>query len=174
MKKDWYDKYGKEFHCADCTFLDSCLNKDAPLYSRCCEQYLRDRIAELEEQLAEKERQILELQEQSIRDNQIYNEELAEKEKGIEVLKQRLKDTIKIYSDDFVEKDKELKELRYKVSKADQDKISLAVERLENVKDFVKEKERWEIEGSDYSIVYADDILDQIDKQIEELKKENR
>ena len=52
MKKDWYDKYGKEFHCADCTFLDSCLKKDEPLYSRCCEQYLRDRIAELEEQLA--------------------------------------------------------------------------------------------------------------------------
>jgi hypothetical protein len=51
MKKDWYDKYGKEFHCADCTFLDSCLKKDEPLYSRCCEQYLRDRIAELEEQL---------------------------------------------------------------------------------------------------------------------------
>lgn len=51
MEKDWYDKYGKEFHCADCTFLDSCLKKDEPLYSRCCEQYLRDRIAELEAQL---------------------------------------------------------------------------------------------------------------------------
>ena len=51
MEKDWYDKYGKEFHCADCTFLDSCLKKDEPLYSRCCEQYLRDRIAELEKQL---------------------------------------------------------------------------------------------------------------------------
>lgn len=55
MKKDWYDKYGKEFHCTDCTFLDSCLNKDAPLCSKCCEQYLRDRIADLEAKLAEKE-----------------------------------------------------------------------------------------------------------------------
>ena len=55
MEKDWYDKYGKEFHCADCTFLDSCLNKDAPLHSKCYEQYLKDRIVDLEAKLAKKE-----------------------------------------------------------------------------------------------------------------------
>ena len=51
MEKDWYDKYGKEFHCADCVFLDNCIKNSEPLYGKCCEQYLRDRIAELEEQL---------------------------------------------------------------------------------------------------------------------------
>ena len=54
----------------------------------------------------------------------------------------------------------------------DQDKISFALEQLEKVKEFVKENESWEIEGSDYSIVYADDVLDHIDNQIDELKKE--
>lgn len=58
MEKDWYDKYNKEFHCADCTFLDSCLNKDAPLHSKCYEQYLKDRIVELEAKLAEKDKEI--------------------------------------------------------------------------------------------------------------------
>ena len=53
-----------------------------------------------------------------------------------------------------------------------QDKISFAIQQLEKVKEFVKENESWEIEGNDYSIVYADDVLDQIDNQIEELKKE--
>jgi hypothetical protein len=70
----------------------------------------------------------------------------------------------------------ELKEYDYKqtIFEKDQDKISFALEQLEKVKEFVKENESWEIEGSDYSIVYADDVLDQIDNQIEELKKENR
>ena len=51
MNKDWYDKYGKEYHCADCVFLDDCMKNSEPLYGRCCEQFLRNRIAELEEQL---------------------------------------------------------------------------------------------------------------------------
>lgn len=45
---------------------------------------LQEREKVLEQQLAEKDKQILELQEQSIRDNQIYNEELVEKKKEIE------------------------------------------------------------------------------------------
>lgn len=51
MDKKFYDKYGKEFHCADCVFLDNCIKNSEPLYGKCCEQYLRDRVAELEEQL---------------------------------------------------------------------------------------------------------------------------
>lgn len=51
MDKKFYDKYSKEFHCADCVFLDNCIKNSEPLYGKCCEQYLRDRVAELEEQL---------------------------------------------------------------------------------------------------------------------------
>ena len=51
MDKQFYDKYGKEFHCATCQELTTCVNRPEPLFPNCCEQYLRDRIAELEEQL---------------------------------------------------------------------------------------------------------------------------
>lgn len=51
MKKDWFDKYSKELHCADCNLLDNCIKNKEPLYRKCCEKYLRNRIAELEEQL---------------------------------------------------------------------------------------------------------------------------
>ena len=51
MKKDWFDKYSKELHCADCNLLDNCIKNKEPLYRKCCEKYLRNRIAELEEQM---------------------------------------------------------------------------------------------------------------------------
>jgi hypothetical protein len=51
MNKDWYDKYGKKYYCATCRELTTCVNRPEPLFPNCCEQYLRDRIAELEEQL---------------------------------------------------------------------------------------------------------------------------
>ena len=52
--------------------------------------YTVKRIAELTEKNSKFNKQILELQEQSIRDNQIYNEQLAEKEKEIEKLSYKL------------------------------------------------------------------------------------
>lgn len=51
MDKQFYDKYSKEFHCSTCQELTTCVNRPEPLFPNCCEQYLRDRIAELEEQL---------------------------------------------------------------------------------------------------------------------------
>lgn len=95
-----------------------------------------------------------------------YKKQLKEKDNAIDNLnKQFLKD---------IENVKKWWIYQYEggVERENQGKISFAVEQLEKVKEFVKENESWEIEGSDYSIVYADDVLVRIDNQIEELKKE--
>ena len=86
---------------------------------------------------------------------------LAEKEKEIESYK-HFKITIGTMENNQVD----ISSTTY----TDQDKISFAVEQLEKLKKFVKENESWEIKGSDYSIVYADDVLDQIDNQINVLR----
>lgn len=138
---------------------------------------------QLEDTLSQNKRVLYKL-ELIVKDNQDLQKQLAEKEKEVEVYKQAQKKAIHFYSDEFVEKDKELKELRYKVSKADQDKISFAVEQLEKVRKYLKHKgnvkqieapiqlfkERtdylsyFEIPESDFNRIF--------DNQIEQLKKE--
>ena len=58
MNKEFYEKYGKEFHCATCQELTTCVNRSEPLFSNCCEQFLRDKISDLEAKLAEKNEQL--------------------------------------------------------------------------------------------------------------------
>lgn len=110
---------------------------------------------ELCKQIAELEAKLAELNKEPLNCSQLENgmslcviqksrileleAKLAEKEKEAELYKQAEKKAIHIYSDEFVEKDKELKELRYKVGKATQDKISFAVKKLEEVKEFALE-----------------------------------
>ena len=54
------------------------INKNERLkYQKLLYKY-KQQIAELQKQLEEKDKEILELQEESIRDNQNYNEELAD------------------------------------------------------------------------------------------------
>lgn len=105
---------------------------------------------------------ILEERNELANENYKLKQQLAEKEKELEEVKKS-----KTYIMNFGDKVKEVQ-----VVDDNQDKISFALDQLEKVKGFVKENESWEIEGSDYSIVYADDVLDEIDNQIEELKKE--
>ena len=62
-------------------------------------------------------------------------QQLTKKEGKIETLKQRIDSIVKIYSNDFVSKDTELKELRHKVKQHNQDKISFAVNILEELVD---------------------------------------
>lgn len=113
--------------------------------------------------LAEKDRQILELQEQSIRDNQIYNEELVEKEKEIEQLK-KFDDLNKTFFDLFRTAFKEpnkvddlFNTLKTMQEKQDQDKISFCIEKLEKVKDYAQQ-----IQGG---------LINYIDNQIKLLKE---
>ena len=56
MDKEFFDKYSKQFHCGECVLLKDCLAKHEPLYVDCREQFLRDKLSELEAKLAEKEK----------------------------------------------------------------------------------------------------------------------
>ena len=44
MDKEFYDKYSNEFKCAECLFLKDCLENSEPLYGKCCERFLRERL----------------------------------------------------------------------------------------------------------------------------------
>lgn len=52
----------------------------------------------------------------------------------------------------------------------DQDKISFAVSYLEVLKAFIIDKEFYYL-GEDYSTVYVEDIIEEIDNQIKQLKE---
>lgn len=95
---------------------------------------------------------------------------LEESESKAELYKQAEKKAIHIYSDEFVEKDKELKELRYKVDKANQDKISFAAEQLNKTRNFVICQEIFSKYKCESKV--CRDILQAIDNQINELKGE--
>lgn len=134
--------------------------------------YTVKRIAELTEKNSKFNKQILELQEQSIRDNQIYNEELAEKEKEInqrykdwqEEIREsdRLREELAKTNKEWVQSIHDWKEL---CEKKDQDKISFCIEQLTDVRSFVSDAT--EIKEPDYT-----KVCNYIEKQIEELKKE--
>ena len=144
-----------------------------------------DLIEELKQQLAEKDKQILELQEQSIRDNQIYNEELAEKEKENLQLKNKI-----LYSQMQVSKEHMLRILSSDCVQynPNQDKISFAVEQLScfkklrglilNMRMTGFEEYRDKIPMKYLAMVdahiekLADIIDDQIDNKIKQLKGE--
>lgn len=169
------DENGKEIYvCSNCNLIETVyepLVEQKELEAIRWEEHFNNAKMDyecLEEQLAEKDKQILELQEQSIRDNQIYNEEIAEKEKENTRLKLLLDsfDKLKQY-----DKDADLilinpktcytdgKEL---VVKADnQEKISFAVEQLEKVKDFLH---------SGYAV--DNEVIEkEIDNQIKQLNR---
>lgn len=87
MDREFYDKYGKEFHCSNCCMLDVCLKKNEPLYGRCWERFAKDKISNLEAKLADKEKEIAVLEEQ----DGVYHNQLAiaELEKILEFMKQK-------------------------------------------------------------------------------------
>ena len=134
-------------------------------------------ITELQKRLEEKEKTIQGLiKSQEFLERSCSYQMLLDTQKENILLKQQLKQQLE-------EKEKEIKNLvlahfENEINKPvltttqmiNQDKISFCIEQLEKVKEFVKENESWEIEGSDYSIVYADDVLDQIDNQINVLR----
>ena len=71
------------------------------------------------------------------------------------------------------EKDEQIKELtecnQYLQIYRNQDKISFAVAYLEIIKAFIIDKEFYFV-GEDYSTVYVEDITEEIDNQIKQLK----
>ena len=145
------------------------MSKETQIRQECCDIWnkLKDKtkmidylieykrqIADLEAKLAESEKKILELQEDSIRDNQIYNEQLAEKEKEIEKWKTKWCDSennsLRLYEQN---------------QNKNQDKISFCIEQLEKV----KEAERLVID--EYGIANWYVKVYEIDQQINELKE---
>ena len=119
-----------------------------------------EKINQLKQQLAEKDIQILELQEQSIRDNQIYNEELAEKKKEIEQWKSMaeksssMRDRFNYCGESII----------YDTTR-EQDKISFAVEQLTLFKNTIVNKM-----NNPYSINIKN-ILSDFENQIKQLKE---
>lgn len=109
-----------------------------------------EKIAQLKQQLAEKEQQILALQEESIRDNQIYNCELAEKEKEIEDLNHKLN----------VEEPCLLMNYKDMVDMLKQSQNQTAIDELEKLKEYIR---------SDYRIGRSD-VFCKIYQRIKELK----
>lgn len=108
---------------------------------------------------------------------------LAEKEKEIESLKtdwnkhcDYLGECIVKYDDDedvngiYSEILSKVNEIRKYDYKYNQDKISFAVAYLEIIKAFIIDKEFY-FTGEDYSTVYVEDITEEIDNQIKQLKE---
>ena len=52
-----------------------------------------------------------------------------------------------------------------------QDKISFAVEKLKEVKKLFEEKYTYDVEESDFAVIYETDIDEIVDQQIKELKE---
>ena len=143
MDKEFYDKYGKEFHCVECTFLDNCLKSSEPLYGRCCEKFLRDKIKDLEAKLAESEKKYedrkqfcinetrcqMEIINNLLEENNEIKQQLAEKEKEIKYLTKQAKklnnEAQKYFEDAYCN------------DFHNQDKIDFAVAELEKVKEKV-------------------------------------
>ena len=152
--------YDCEEECEPYTLEEIELLRKTKSYRPTYEQ-LKNRIADLEAKLAESENKILELQEQSIRDNQIYNEELAEKEKEIKQLNNRI-----LFSQLQAPKEQILNILGSQCIQynPDQDKISFAVEHLEKVKENILSNITFGIESVG--------IMNSIDNQIKQLKGE--
>lgn len=121
---------------------------------------LKNKIKDLEEQLAEKEKEIESLKASSDKniDYLIEFASLINNEKDCNRMLKAL---------DRVKKGK-----KYIVDKEYQDKISFAVEKLKEVRRLFEEKYSYDVEESDFAVVYEDDVENIFDKQIEELKKE--
>ena len=153
--------------------------------------YKLNKLTDLEKELTDKNLRIASLNVQII--NEYHNQDmerikkdqriaelekqLEEKEKEIETYKQGVKYTLNTYSDEFVEKDKELKELRYKVSNANQDKTTFAIEQLEKIREEIK-KRYDEITPELYPILHIQGcshfnhiVQNLIEKKIKELKE---
>ena len=123
------------------------------------------KILDLEAKLAESEKKILELQEDSIRDNQIYNEQLAEKELVLDKILTEIHTNC--YSGLNIVKFKEmvLNDLGSVAIKHNQDKISFAVEQLEKVKGKIQHNILF-VNCDDYV-----NVIEEIDNQIKAIKE---
>lgn len=111
MKKQFYDKYGKEFHCVTCQDLTTCVNSPEPLLHNCCEQYLRDRIEGLEKQV-EKWKEFYKI---AIED---FNEVQEENDKTVHLLTEIKEDYDKLFDNyvqtrtDLVKLEREFEQLK--------------------------------------------------------------
>ena len=142
---------------------------DIPSYHK--ESLEKDqRIADLEAKLAESEKKILELQEDSIRDNQIYNEQLAEKDKEIEEINKEFVQAVKDWKALVEIKEKNIAELEEQDDiYHNQDKIEL----LEKVVELVNEKSMTQSPFGTQKI-FASDVEEIIDTLISEIRGEIR
>lgn len=127
MKKDWFDKCSKELHCADCNLLDNCIKNKEPLYRKCCEQYLRDRVTELEQENESYQKLI----------NDICNKHRVVTLKDLDEILQATTESL-YASRKYLE---ELKSEKWGLEKA----LGLAVEELDDAKDMLREcgKNEW-------------------------------
>lgn len=173
MASNWENQYQEEIK-----ELKAKLAESEAEYNDTCQHYehqfaelgkevnrLCKREKLLDQQLAESEKRILELQEDSLRDNQIYNEQLAEKE-------QQYKESVE-------------KILHYRdrvILEHNQDKISFCIEQLEKVKENLIEDLFdlyrspcliYETYGDEYDSVIQDAINNTIDKQIKQLSHQH-
>lgn len=138
-------------------------------------------ISDLEVKLAEKEKQVADLEdyysgytEALVTETQELKQQLAEKEK-------ELKKSRNEYWEVFDKLDEKshrceiatLENIMFeeKLKQANQDKISFCIEKLKEVKKLFEEKYSYDVEESDFAVVYEDDIDEIIDNQIKQLKE---
>lgn len=158
----------KEIQCKCCKeyWWEDNINKTNRLCPNCY-----DYVADLEAKLAESEKKILELQEDSIRDNQIYNEQLAEKEKENKKLKEVVDcvDKLKQFNVDMKDYALVNKDVADEIYCEHQTKTDFAIEQLEKLKHNIwtdQQDDGWLDESVD---IYF--LTETIDQQIKELKE---
>ena len=142
----------KRIELADC-IIKQYADKDKNLYLQ-----LAEKDVELNKWSTEYARAYVNRQNDLIAENVKLKQQLAEKTLTIEQINKAFIENRSLW--------------KGKYEQANQDKISFCIEKLDNLKSFIKEKAKFET--GDYEIVYSDDILEEIENQIEEIKKENR
>ena len=109
------------------------------------------------------------------------------KPQGKDIVIENLKTKVADLEAKLAEKDKEIEKLQHYndrlaqgiyhsygehfISKVKQDKISFAVEKLKEVKKLLEKEYRYDVEESDFAVVYEVDIDEIIDNQIKLLKE---
>lgn len=173
----WCDSCGKRVRgITTVNGMDFC----AKCYQETFGETEKDRkIADLEAKLAEKDEQLEyfskrddEQEKQLEKQAKIHYKQLAEKETDLSLARNEI-NTLKHNLNVSQEHDKVVCEQYFeKCKETEQDKISFCIEKLKKVKKLFEEKYTYDVEESDFEVIYEDDVDEIIDNQIEELKKE--
>ena len=161
-EKEWYYK-GFE----NCERQMSSHIADLTLEVKQLKQQLAETVKDYEELVNKQKQEIREYDKEDMRLRDYaksLEQQLDEKDKEIDILKKDYEFVTKQYKElmrtgDFI------------IEQKDQDKISFCVEQLEKVKKLFKGKYRYDVEESDFAVVYEDDVDEIFDNQIKQLKE---